>query len=220
MPKQPEIIWTRAEAPHHVVVLAPGAGAPATSPFLETIARRLSVRGCSVARFDFAYMRERLATGKRRPPPRAETLVDEYRHALDAVRRALPGLPIAIGGKSMGGRVASLLADELHAAGEVVALVCLSYPFHPPKQPEKLRTAHLQTLSCPALIVQGERDPFGTPIEVAGYGLSGAISLSWVAAADHDLKPARVAGLTHDAAIAGAGDAIASFLAGTPQAAR
>src|SRR4029079_4451141 len=86
--------------------------------------------------------------------------------------------------KSMGGRMASMVADELHVA----ALICLGYPFHPPGRPERLRTAHLEHLPTPTLITQGARDPFGTPDDVAGYTLSPAITLHWVQGADHDLK--------------------------------
>ena len=96
-----------------------------------------------------------------------------------------------IGGKSMGGRVASLVADELFGQGRIAGLVCLGYPFHPPNKPEQLRTAHLEALACPALIVQGERDPFGTRAEVEAFRLSSAIRLHWAGDGDHDLGPAR-----------------------------
>src|SRR5690606_14128341 len=92
---------------------------------------------------------------------------------------------LAIGGKSMGGRMASLIADETG----VRALVCLGYPFHPPGRPEKPRTAHLSDLRTPALIVQGTRDPFGRPDEVAGYALSPAIVLQWIEGCVHGLAP-------------------------------
>ena len=81
--------------------------------------------------------------------------------------------------------MATLVADELGVA----ALVCFGYPFHPPGQPEKLRTKHLAALRTPALIIQGERDPFGTPAEVAGYELSPTIEIAWIAGGDHSLKP-------------------------------
>ena len=89
----------------------------------------------------------------------------------------------------MGGRVASMAADELDAAGSVAGLVCIGYPFHPPARPDTLRTAHLQSLETPALICQGTRDPFGTKDEVAGYRLSPRIELFWMEDGDHDLKP-------------------------------
>ena len=89
----------------------------------------------------------------------------------------------------MGGRVASMIADELHAAGEIAGLVCLGYPFHPPGKPEQLRTKHLAGLKTPALICQGTRDVFGARDEVSGYTLSDSIELLWLEDGDHDLKP-------------------------------
>ena len=101
-------------APIHLL-LAHGAGAPMTSPFMEKIAGLLIERGLGVSRFEFAYMAGRREDGKRRPPPKAERLVDEYKAAVTAVREKLkPGVKLLIGGKSMGGRVASLVADELY----------------------------------------------------------------------------------------------------------
>jgi predicted alpha/beta-hydrolase family hydrolase len=118
---------------------------------------------------------------------------------------------VLIGGKSMGGRVASLVADELHAAGSIVGLVCLGYPFHPPNKPAQLRTAHLERLACPALIVQGERDPFGGRAEVEGYALSAAIRLHWASDGDHDLGPRGASGFTRKGNLAAAADAVAAF---------
>jgi hypothetical protein len=179
-----------------------------TSPFLETMAKLLAERGLATHRFEFAYMAARRQGGGRRPPPRAERLMDEYRAAVAAVP---PGAPLLIGGKSMGGRVASMIADELHAAGRIIGLVCLGYPFHPPNKPEQLRTAHLERLACPALIIQGERDPFGGRGEVEGYGLSPAIRLHWVGDGDHDLGPRGGSGFTRKGNLAAAADAIAAF---------
>jgi predicted alpha/beta-hydrolase family hydrolase len=179
-----------------------------TSPFLETMAKLLAERGLATHRFEFAYMAARRQGGGRRPPPRAERLMDEYRAAVAAVP---PGAPLLIGGKSMGGRVASMIADELHAAGRIIGLVCLGYPFHPPNRPEQLRTAHLERLACPALIIQGERDPFGGRGEVEGYKLSPAIRIHWVGDGDHDLGPRGGSGFTRKGNLAAAADAIAAF---------
>jgi uncharacterized protein len=187
---------------------AHGAGAGMASPFLGTMAKLLAERGIATLRFEFGYMAAgRQGTG-RKPPPKAERLMDEYRAAV----AALPaGSPICIGGKSMGGRVASLVADEMHAAGRIAGLVCLGYPFHPPKKPEQLRTAHLERLACPALIVQGERDPFGGRGEVEGYRLSPAIRVHWIGDGDHDLGPRGGSGFTRKGNLAAAADAIAAF---------
>jgi predicted alpha/beta-hydrolase family hydrolase len=194
------------------IMLAHGAGAPMTSPFMETIARLLNERGLSVSRFEFEYMAMRREDGRRRPPPRAEKLVPEYEQAVRALRAQAPaGQKLIIGGKSMGGRVASLAAGELFAAGIVDGLVCLGYPFHPPGKPENLRTSHLADLRCPALVVQGERDPFGTRPEVETYALSAAIRLTWAGDGDHDLGPRGGSGFTRAGNLALAADAIADF---------
>jgi predicted alpha/beta-hydrolase family hydrolase len=182
------------------------------TPFLAHISELLVERGLRVARFEFGYMAARRAGGKRRPAPRAETLIPEYRAAVASVRADRFRGRLAIGGKSMGGRVASMAADELHAAGSVGALVCLGYPFHPPSMPEKTRTAHLATLSCPALIIQGERDPFGNRTEVTGYGLAAGIEIVWSADGDHDLGPRGASGFTRKGNLAAAADAVAAFL--------
>jgi predicted alpha/beta-hydrolase family hydrolase len=200
------------------LLLAHGAGAPMTSQFLETIARLLTERGLGVSRFEFAYMAGRREDGKRRPPPKAERLVDEYKAAVAAVRKKVAsGTKLLIGGKSMGGRVASLVADELYGQEHIAGLVCLGYPFHPPGKPEALRTAHLEHLRCPALIVQGERDPFGSRSEVEAVKLSPSIRFAWASDGDHDLGPRGGSGFTRAGNLAAAADAIAAFATGLPR---
>ena len=175
------------------ILLAHGAGAPMDSAGMTSITEALGGAGFRVARFEFIYMAAR-RSGQRKPPPKAELLQDEYRTAVKALD--LSG-PLIIGGKSMGGRVASMVADELFADGRIAGLLCLGYPFHPPAKPQQLRTAHLKALRAPALICQGTRDPFGTRDEVAGYSLSPSIELLWLEDGDHDLKPRKkVSGFT------------------------
>jgi uncharacterized protein len=175
------------------LLLAHGAGAPMDSPAMTAASDALSGEGIRVARFEFDYMAAR-RTGSRKPPPKAELLMSHYERAVSTL--AWRGILI-IGGKSMGGRVASMVADGLHAAGAVAGLLCLGYPFHPPHKPQQLRTAHLQDLKTPALIVQGTRDPFGTREEVDAYGLPTSIEILWLEDGDHDLKPRKsVSGLT------------------------
>jgi predicted alpha/beta-hydrolase family hydrolase len=186
---------------------AHGAGAGMETPFLKAVAELLAERGVATYRFEFAYMAAR-RQGARKPPPKAERLMDEYRAAVAAVPA---GVPLIIGGKSMGGRVASMVADELYAAKRIAGLACLGYPFHPPKKPQQLRTAHLTALACPALIVQGERDPFGGRAEVEAYGLSPAIRFHWAADGDHDLGPRGGSGFTRKGNLAAAADAVAAF---------
>jgi predicted alpha/beta-hydrolase family hydrolase len=169
------------------VLLAHGAGAPMDSTSMTAAAQALAAVGFRVARFEFGYMAARRAGGPK-PPPRAETLQPEYSAAIDALN---PSGKLIIGGKSMGGRVASMIADEIRAAGKIAGLLCLGYPFHPPAKPQQLRTAHLADLKTPTLIVQGTRDPFGMPPEVATYHLSKAIEILWLEDGDHDLRPRR-----------------------------
>lgn len=168
------------------ILLAHGAGAPMDSASMNAAAAALAAEGFRVARFEFAYMAAR-RTGTRKPPPRAETLSPEY----EAAVTALGGGRLIVGGKSMGGRVASMVADGLFAKGAVRGLLCLGYPFHPPAKPAQLRTAHLAALVTPTLICQGTRDEFGTREEVAGYALSDRIEVLWLEDGDHDLKPRR-----------------------------
>ncbi len=169
------------------LLLAHGAGAPMDSASMSATAKALAAEGFRVVRFEFAYMAARRSGEGRRPPPKAEKLMGEYLAVVDQF--APRGGHLVIGGKSMGGRVASMVADELFAEGRIAGLICLGYPFHPPGKPAQLRTAHLEALQAPALIVQGTRDEFGTRDEVPGYGLSPAIELLWLEDGDHDLKP-------------------------------
>lgn len=176
------------------LILAHGAGAAMDSDGMNALVRVLATAGFRVARFEFAYMESR-RLGARKPPPKAELLRDEYLAAIDAV--SLPG-PLFIGGKSMGGRVASMIADPLHREGRVAGVLCLGYPFHPPAKPQQLRTTHLEALATPCLICQGTRDAFGTREEVASYRLSRQIELFWLEDGDHDLRPRRkLTGLSH-----------------------
>jgi predicted alpha/beta-hydrolase family hydrolase len=175
------------------ILLAHGAGAPMDSAAMTAAAKALAAAGFRVARFEFGYMAAR-RSGPRKPPPRAETVQPEYVAAIDALKAQGT---LIIGGKSMGGRVASMIADAMLAEGRIAGLVCLGYPFHPPEKPQQRRTSHLADLKTPTLIVQGTRDPFGTPDEVAGYTLSKAIECLWLEDADHDLRPRKkISGFT------------------------
>mgnify|MGYP000980427797 CR=1 FL=1 len=187
---------------------AHGAGAAMDSPFLTLFASMLADRGIQTIRFEFSYMAARRDGGKRRPPPKAERLMPEYAQMIADVG---DGAPLIIGGKSMGGRVASLIAAEAYKARQIKGLVCLGYPFHPPNKPESLRTQHLEDLPCPALIVQGERDPFGPREEVESYKLSKTIQLHWAPDGDHDLGPRGASGFTRKGNLAAAADAVAAF---------
>ena len=186
------------------IVLAHGAGAPMDSPFMNRIARGLAERGLRVARFEFPYMAAR-REGRRRPPDPPKTLLDAWRAV---VAELGGGARLVIGGKSLGGRIASMVADEVGARG----LVCLGYPFHPPGQGEKLRVAHLEALRTPTLILQGTRDTLGDRAEVSGYALSPAIRVVWLEDGDHSFKPRAKSGRTEAQSLAEAVDEIARFV--------
>jgi predicted alpha/beta-hydrolase family hydrolase len=203
-----EMLWAGPTVASAILVLAHGAGAAMDSAGMNDIAEMLAARGIRTARFEFGYMAAR-RSGTRRPPPKAETLVDEYLAAVDQVG----GGNVFIGGRSMGGRVATLVADRLHAAGRARGVVCFGYPFHPPGKPEQLRTAHLAGLETPTLICQGTRDEFGTREEVAGYALSPAIELVWLEDGDHSLRPRKaISGFTYRQHLERAADATLSFV--------
>lgn len=194
------------------ILLAHGAGAPITSPFMEAVAGVLATGGIRVHRFEFEYMSARRTGGTRKPPPKAELLAPYYRNAVQLwTEKRPPGARLFIGGKSMGGRVASLVAGDLHRAGTVGGLLCLGYPFHPPGKPDQLRIAHLLTLDCPALIVQGTHDPFGTQAEIASYALPRSISFHWVAQGNHDLTPPARSGRSFNQEIKAIAAAIIRF---------
>ncbi|WP_193165281.1 alpha/beta family hydrolase [Microbulbifer hainanensis] len=191
-------------------LFAHGAGAPMDSDFMQAISAGLSERGIEVVRFEFPYMAERRRGGSRRPPNPMPQLLDSFR--AQVARFDGESLPLYIGGKSLGGRVASLLAQALFADGSVEGLVCFGYPFHPQGKPDSLRTEHLYELRCPALIVQGTRDPLGNREEVISYALPEAVRIEWLEDGDHDFKPRRASGLTQAGHWQAAVDAAATFM--------
>jgi predicted alpha/beta-hydrolase family hydrolase len=191
------------------ILLAHGAGAPMDSAAMSASAQALAEAGLRVVRFEFDYMAARRTSAAGKPPPRAETLVPEYLAAIDALGARAP---LIIGGKSMGGRVASMMADELYASGRIAGLLCLGYPFHPIGKPAQLRTAHLAAMKTPTLIVQGTRDLFGTREEIATYALSKSIEVLWVEDGDHDLKSRKsVTGLSPAENLRVVGEHVASW---------
>ncbi|MGV8918369.1 MAG: alpha/beta family hydrolase [Pseudomonas sp.] len=204
-------LWNAAQTPldstPSTLILAHGAGAPMDSDFMNDIVARLTVRGINVLRFEFSYMALRRSGGSKRPPNPQGQLLDCWRRVYTQVRPLVVGR-LAIGGKSMGGRMASLVADELG----VDALVCLGYPFYAIGKPEKPRTAHLAELKTPTLIVQGEWDALGNRQTVADYVLSGQIEVLWLPSGNHDLKPLKASGFTHDQHLTTTADRVAAML--------
>lgn len=207
-----EFLELGPESASATILFAHGAGAPMDSPAMTAIADALTQQGLRVVRFEFSYMASRRTEGTRRPSPCAEKLNSEYLTAIDALD--VDG-PLIIGGKSMGGRVASMIADELFETDRIAGLLCVGYPFHPVGKPDKLRTEHLQNLRTPTLICQGTRDQFGSRDEVSDYSLSSAIQMHWFEDGDHDLKPRkRVSGFTHADHIVSMGAAVSAWVEG------
>ncbi|UZE95994.1 alpha/beta family hydrolase [Alkalimarinus alittae] len=201
------------------LILAHGAGALMDSAFMNTVAESIAKKGIRVWRFEFPYMCERRETGKKRPPNTQKVLLESWREAFCQVKHQLDEPlnseghgnqePIFIGGKSMGGRMASLLADELQPSG----LICLGYPFHALGKPEKPRTEHLAEIATATLILQGTRDPMGNQERVSDYKLSNMINIIWLEDGDHDFKPRVKSGLTHQQNMQVATQRISDFVA-------
>jgi predicted alpha/beta-hydrolase family hydrolase len=187
-------------------LLAHGAGAPMDSAFMQRIAEGVAASGIRVVRFEFPYMQRRRETGKGRPPDPPRILMQCFRDVIDQLG-GVAGL--VIGGKSMGGRIASMVADEAGVRG----LVCLGYPFHPPGNPEKTRTRHLENLRTRTLILQGTRDSLGRPEDIAGYKLSPVIRVEWLEDGDHSFKPRVRSGLTEADNLRRAIALVAEFIA-------
>ncbi|WP_083464090.1 alpha/beta family hydrolase [Prosthecomicrobium hirschii] len=217
-----DLLWTRPEtAPRATLLLAHGAGAAMDSAFMTRLAEALAAEAIAVARFEFPYMAERRSTGRRRPPPKAETLVDAYRAAIEAVRaEAGSAAPLLIGGKSMGGRVAVMAAGP-DVTDAVAGVVVFGYPFHPPADETNPRVAPLAAVGRPTLVLQGERDEFGDRAEVESYALGDAVTVTFVEDGSHDFgprgsSPATLKGNIRFAAAETA--AFAARLAGAPRA--
>jgi predicted alpha/beta-hydrolase family hydrolase len=183
------------------VVFAHGSGIGMNHAFMQAVASALSEKNFSVYLFEFSYMQTMQATGIRRPPIGVAKLQLEYLALLDAL--ALEG-PVVIGGKSLGGRVASLIAEQSNALG----WFALGYPFHPQRKPENLRVAHLLTSHKPGLIVQGTRDALGHHDEVLSYRLPSNIQLHWLLEMDHSFVPYKASKLSQQEAIIEAVDCI------------
>ena len=141
------------------MVVAHGAGAGQASAFVVQTASGLAARGIATATFDFPYV-----TAGRRIPDRADVLERAWREAIDGARERLVGLPLFIGGKSMGGRIASQVAAQ--GCDGIAGLIFLGYPLHPPGKPDQRRDAHLPAVPQPMLFVQGTNDAFGTSAEI------------------------------------------------------
>ncbi|MCC4782605.1 alpha/beta hydrolase [Vibrio splendidus] len=175
-------------------VFAHGAGAGMDHEFMQSVAKGLAFKGIRVIRFNFPYMIKRAEDGKRRPPDRAPKLLEAYQEVIEQVDAD----KLVIGGKSMGGRMASHLSE----LEKVAAMACLGFPFHPPGKPEKYKGEHLAELTKPCLILQGERDTFGKRDEFADFDLSDSIRVEFIPDGDHSFKPRKSSGYTEQQNIA------------------
>ncbi len=184
-----ELIKTKGYESHSkvVLILAHGAGAPADSTFMEELSAALEREGIGTIRFEFPYMQKRRKDGKKRPPDREPVLLEYFSGVIDRVRAELGSTSlILVGGKSMGGRMASILASR---RDDIDGVICFGYPFHPPGKLDRWRTAHFRDLNCPILVLQGTRDPFGKPDELADHQQElEAIDLRWLEGGNHDFQ--------------------------------
>lgn len=187
-------------------LFAHGAGAPMDSPFMNEVAAALAGQGIRVIRFEFLYMAARRA-GARKPPDREAVLLDTWRTMIAAHRGEGP---VFIGGKSMGGRMATMIADE----SKIDGVLCFGYPFHPPGKPDRLRIAHLRDIRTPVLMLQGTRDALGSREEVEPMELSKAVRIEWIEDGDHSLKPRVKSGRTLEENLREAASAATGFILG------
>jgi predicted alpha/beta-hydrolase family hydrolase len=193
--------------PKAFVIFAHGAGADKSHEFMEQVASALNVQGINVLRFNFPYMDVRLMEGNRRPPDRMPKLLKCFEKIIEELKT---DLPVFLAGKSMGGRVAATLARDktLNALG----VMCLGYPFHPQKKPEKLRLEPLQETEKPILILQGTRDALGNEEEISGYEFSDLCRCVFFPDGDHNLKPRIKSGFTHTAHVQEAVNEMVRFI--------
>ena len=193
-----------------IFLLAHGAGAGMDTEFMNHIAKGVSQKGITTIRFEFPYMTKSREVGKKRAPDSEKKLKAHFINLIEETYHENPNATIIIGGKSMGGRIASILTSE-EAHSSISGCICLGYPFHPPGKPDKLRTDHLQSIDTPCLIIQGTRDPFGKKEEVETYTLDSRIQIKWIEDGEHSLKTKKSSNQTWQQALDQAVSAIYEF---------
>ncbi|MFB2874412.1 alpha/beta fold hydrolase [Aeromonas jandaei] len=194
------------------ILLAHGAGAGMEHTFLAELSRLLAGPDIEVVRFNFPYMTRRAKDGKRRPPDRQPVLLAHWR---EMVREfAHPRLFLA--GKSMGGRMAAEISDEIYCEMNAAGLLILGYPFHPPARPDRWRGEVLKQIKTPTLLLQGERDTFGSRVELADFPFSSAVSVHWLTDGDHGFKPRKSSGLCEQDNLQQAASRIRQFVGVVP----
>lgn len=214
----PSIIESLVKQPKALFIFAHGAGADKSHHFMENFTLALNEQHINVVRFNFPYMDKRLIDGKKYPPNRMPILLASYQEVIEQyLQNSTNTLPTFIGGKSMGGRVAATLSEQTlfipeqpsntpsiqdsleteQVVNSIKGTICIGYPFHPQKKPEKLRLEPLQNTKLPILILQGERDALGNKDEIEGYEFSSLCEVVYFEDGDHDLKPRVKSGFTH-----------------------
>jgi predicted alpha/beta-hydrolase family hydrolase len=201
------------------VIFAHGAGANMSHEFMDEISSLLNRAGINVLRFNFPFMNRRALTGIKYPPDKMPKLLACYEDVIGNAVDELASyeLPLFIGGKSMGSRVAATLvadSEELNTSllNKISGVFCLGYPFHPAKKPEKLRLEPLVNAKKPVLIVQGDRDTLGNKAEISSYQLPQHCQCIFLEDGDHSLKPRVKSGYTQQAHMNRAVEEIVQFI--------
>ena len=205
-----KLLWNGPTKAKLTVILAHGAGAPMDTPFMTFFAEGIAAQKYRVVRFEFPYMAGRRTDGRKRPPDRAPVLLQTWRDVIADIKG-----PVVIGGKSMGGRMASLIAAD-DPPETVRGLACLGYPFYGAGRKDKPRTEHLADIKVPTLICQGTRDPMGDRDAVTALKLRRNIRMNWAEDGDHDPKLRKASGRSAADNWREALDAVATFLARLP----
>lgn len=197
----------------NLVLLAHGAGAGMDHPFMTQFAQALAGGEIALIRFEFPYMIRARNEGKRRPPDRLPKLTECYQSWIEAL--ADSGRRLFLAGKSMGGRVATVCGAEAPVAG----VIALGYPFHPvgKSEPEKWRWEPVHACACPMLILQGERDSFGSKAELSQHTLPENVTLHYLPDGDHSFVPRKMSGVTEQQNLARAAELARAFIEGQQQ---
>ena len=185
-----EFITEGKESSPDTIILAHSSGEPMNSEFMNYFSKHLSELGFFCIRFQFPYMTKQIIEGRKKPPDKIDSLIKSWCIAINHINKN----NIIIGGKSMGGRIATLIANKVNPKGIVV----LGYPFFNPKGKTKNRTEHLKNINIPTLICQGENDTLGKRPQVEKLHLSKKINLHWIESANHSLIPLKRTGKTRN----------------------
>ncbi|MBL4823373.1 MAG: hypothetical protein JKX90_07605 [Colwellia sp.] len=208
-------IENKVDSPIAQIVFAHGAGADMYHEFMDRVSTLLNKANINVLRFNFPFMDKRIELGKRYPPDRMPKLIACYKDVINnlpLIDSKQAKLPLFIGGKSMGSRVAATIAAEDDIAKLIEGVFCIGYPFHPTKKPDKLRLEPLQNTKKAVLILQGDRDTLGSQVEIEQYDVSPLCQTIFLPDGDHSLKPRVKSGYTHQQHIETAVNALVKFI--------